>query len=228
MLAEGGEVDYGFTRPQAGTYTPPQGGGIGALGGSGMEGVLGMRGMQDILSQMQQGDRGGPAPAGIAPPPRPQAPPSMQQSQGQSPFAFNNVPNPNNLQAPDWHKQAMGGGQQPVGLQDDSFVVDARTVSELGNGSSSAGQEYLARFGGQPIMGSGDGVSDDVPAQINGSMPARVARDEVLFSPNAVRYMGGGNIEKGANKLYALMDKAHKSRQKARRGQDTKLAKKAM
>lgn len=115
------------------------------------------------------------------------------------------------------------GGE--VELADGAFVVDARTVSELGNGSSNAGHELLARMGGRPVRGPGDGVSDSVPARIGRDQPARVARDEVIFSPEAVRRIGKGSEKRGAEKLYALMEKAHKARKKSERGKDTKLRK---
>ena len=115
------------------------------------------------------------------------------------------------------------GGHVP--LRNGAFVVDARTVSELGNGSSGAGQELLARHGGQPLRGPGDGVSDSIPAQMRGGQRARVARDEVKFDPEAVARLGGGDPRKGAQKLYALMDKAQKARKAATRGQDTRLRK---
>jgi len=114
---------------------------------------------------------------------------------------------------------ATGG----VGLKDGSFVVDARTVSELGNGSSGAGQDLLARFGGKPIKGPGDGVSDSIRANIGGTQEARVARDEVKFDPKAVQRLGKGDPKKGSDRLYALMAKAHDARQSAKRGQDTGL-----
>jgi hypothetical protein len=114
-----------------------------------------------------------------------------------------------------------GGGE--VELSDGAFVLDARTVSELGNGSSNAGLEVLRRIGGQPIQGPGDGVSDSIPARIGRSQPARVARDEALIPADAVRRLGKGNPKKGADKLYSLMNKAHKARKKAKRGQDTKV-----
>ena len=117
---------------------------------------------------------------------------------------------------------AEGG---PVPLRDGSFVLDARTVSEVGNGSSGAGQEVLSRLGGKPIRGPGDGVSDSIPASIGGGREARVARDEVKFDPEAVARLGKGDTNQGAKKLYALMDKAHKARKKAKRGQDTKVRK---
>ena len=109
-------------------------------------------------------------------------------------------------------------------LEDGAFIVDARTVSELGNGSSGAGQERLKRLGGQPIKGGGDGVSDSIRANIGGRQDARVARDEVKFSPQAVARIGRGNQKRGSDRLYALMAKAEKARKSAKRGQDTGLA----
>ena len=113
------------------------------------------------------------------------------------------------------------GGE--VELADGAFVLDARTVSELGNGSSNAGLEALRRIGGKPIQGPGDGVSDSIRARIGRDQPARVARDEAIIPAEAVRKIGKGNPKRGADKLYALMDKAHKARKKAKRGQDTKV-----
>jgi len=115
--------------------------------------------------------------------------------------------------------KAAGG----VNLEDGSFVVDARTVAELGNGSSGAGQEVLARLGGRPIHGPGDGVSDSIRANIGGTQEARVARDEVKFDPEAVKRLGRGNPKKGADRLYDMMKKAEKARKSASRGKDTGL-----
>ena len=114
-----------------------------------------------------------------------------------------------------------GGGE--VELSDGAFVLDARTVSEIGNGSSNAGLEALRRIGGRPVEGAGDGVSDSVPARIGRDQPARVARDEAIIPADAVKRIGNGNAKRGADKLYSLMNKAHKARKKAGRGQDTKL-----
>ena len=119
-------------------------------------------------------------------------------------------------------ERARGG---EIDMGDGSFVLDARTVSEIGNGSSNAGMELLRRLGGRPLHGPGDGVSDSIPARIGGKQQARVARDEVIMPPEAVRRIGKGSEKRGTDKLYALMDKAHKARKKAKRGQDTKLAK---
>lgn len=114
------------------------------------------------------------------------------------------------------------GGE--VELSDGAFVLDARTVSELGNGSSNAGLEALRRIGGRPVRGPGDGVSDSVPARIGRDQPARVARDEAIIPAEAVKRIGGGSAKRGADKLYTLMNKAHKARKTAKRGQDTKVS----
>ena len=125
----------------------------------------------------------------------------------------------------------MGGVDEETGyadggeveLSDGAFVLDARTVSELGNGSSNAGLEVIRRIGGRPVEGPGDGVSDSVPARIGRNQPARVARDEAVIPADVVKRIGKGSAKRGADKLYTLMNKAHKARKKAKRGQDTKV-----
>ena len=110
-------------------------------------------------------------------------------------------------------------------LQDGAFIMDARTVSELGNGSSDAGKELLARYGGKGIDGPGDGVSDSIRASVGGRTGARVARDEVKFGPKAVKKIGDGDSKRGADKLYKLMAQAHRARKAAGRGADTNVRK---
>jgi hypothetical protein len=116
-----------------------------------------------------------------------------------------------------------GNAEGGMRLEDGAFIVDARTVSEMGNGSSRAGQELLAKHGGKSIHGKGDGVSDSIRASIGGKQEARVARDEVKFSPQAVAKLGGGDRKRGTQKLYAMMDRAANARKNAKRGEDTKL-----
>jgi hypothetical protein len=105
------------------------------------------------------------------------------------------------------------GGE--VDLAPGGFVVDARTVSEAGNGYTIAGQEEFKKLGGIPLNGPGDGVSDSIMARI-GNQPARVAAGEVYMSPKAVKRAGG------ADKLYAMMDRAHKA---TKRGQKRDIVK---
>lgn len=114
-------------------------------------------------------------------------------------------------------RQAAAG--QPVvaaakgGLVSDGFVVPADVVSHLGNGSSEAGLKLLAsKFGAEPIKGEGDGMSDSIPTKIDGVQEARVANEEAFISPEMVERIGNGDSEKGAKKLYAMMDRIRKDR----------------
>ena len=104
-------------------------------------------------------------------------------------------------------------GYAKGGLARDGFVVPADVVSHFGNGSSEAGLKLLAqRIGATPIKGDGDGMSDSIPTKIDGVQEARVANDEAYISPEMVAKLGNGSPEKGARKLYAMMDKIRKAR----------------
>jgi hypothetical protein len=99
------------------------------------------------------------------------------------------------------------------GLTPDGFVLPADVVSHLGNGSSEAGLKLLAsKFNAKPIKGEGDGMSDSIPTTIGGKQEARVANDEAFISPEMVKRIGGGDAEKGAKKLYAMMDRVREER----------------
>jgi len=170
---------------------------------------------------------------GPIPQPQPQGQGQSSMPQGAAPNINIPTPQPQTIQdyLTDYYKRygvmPSSGGDIPPGdksyrmggvhMDNGAFVVDARTVSELGNGSSGAGKEYLRSLGGLPVNGPGDGVSDSIRANIGGVQEARIARDEVIFPAKAVKRMGG------AKKLYALMDMAHAARKKAGRGEDTKL-----
>ena len=136
---------------------------------------------------------------------------------GSNPQAASTLPGPMDefLKGRFTRRRYAAGG---VNLPDGAFVMDARTVSELGNGSSGAGQELLARHGGMPIQGPGDGVNDAIRANVGGTQEARVSRDEVMFDPAAVARFGGGNHSTGTQKLYNLMDRARQSRGSTQRG----------
>jgi len=76
---------------------------------------------------------------------------------------------------------------------------------------------------GGRILGPGTPTSDSIPATIDGNPIAAVAREEAYFSPDTVKQIGGGSIQRGSDKLYAMMDKAIAARKKAGRGTDSGL-----
>ena len=108
--------------------------------------------------------------------------------------------------------KAQGGimGLAAGGMAQGGFVVAGDAVSAVGNGSTDAGiRKLVAMFGPsvKHIKGKGDGLSDSIPTNIDGKQPARVADGEAYIPPETVAKIGGGDPKKGAQKLYAMMDK---------------------
>ena len=104
------------------------------------------------------------------------------------------------------------------GLKEDSFIVPADVLAALGNGSNDAGlmalNKMLAKSGApraEKIDGPGDGKSDSIRTSIEGKQPARIAKDEAYVPTEAVRRLGGGDVRKGAKKLYNLMARVRKA-----------------
>jgi hypothetical protein len=114
------------------------------------------------------------------------------------------------------YKQLAQGGLTSLkagGLREGAFIVPADVISHLGNGSSEAGMRIVQeRLKGRPIKGPGDGMSDSIPTTIAGKQPARVANEEAEIPPEVVAALGGGSLEKGAKKLYEMMDKIRQDR----------------
>jgi hypothetical protein len=77
-------------------------------------------------------------------------------------------------------------------------------VSDLGG--------YAA--GGNPrlLKGPGDGMSDNIPATINGRQPARLADGEFVIPADVVSHLGNGSTEAGAKVLHQMMTKVRRER----------------
>lgn len=68
--------------------------------------------------------------------------------------------------------------------------------------------------GGRLLKGPGDGVSDDIPAQIGARQPARLADGEFVIPARIVSEIGNGSTDAGAKRLYAMMDRVQANRKK--------------
>jgi hypothetical protein len=68
--------------------------------------------------------------------------------------------------------------------------------------------------GGNPrlLKGPGDGMSDNIPATINGRQPARLADGEFVIPADVVSHLGNGSTEAGAKQLHGMMDKVRSAR----------------
>ena len=99
-----------------------------------------------------------------------------------------------------------GTGQSddiPAMLHDGDYVMDAETVSALGDGSSKAGNHVL------------DGFRKQIPHKAEGGsnpVPAKIADGEYVFPASFVTALGGGDNRKGSEILDGLRTKlrAHK------------------
>jgi len=109
------------------------------------------------------------------------------------------------------------------GSVDDEYGIDeARGLSQgnLQNGlfgggiAGYAAGGHLGGYsdGGQFLNGPGDGMSDSIPASIEGKQPARLANEEFVVPADVVSHLGNGSSKAGAKQLYSMMDKVRKAR----------------
>jgi len=68
--------------------------------------------------------------------------------------------------------------------------------------------------GGKLLRGPGDGMSDSIPAVINGVKPQRaaLADGEFVIPADVVSHLGNGSTEAGSKRLYAMMNRVRKAR----------------
>jgi hypothetical protein len=90
------------------------------------------------------------------------------------------------------------------GLMPEDLRYNEGGLSSLGNYSD----------GGQLLKGGGDGVSDSIPAVIGSRQPARLANNEFVVPARIVSEIGNGSTDAGAKRLYDMMDRVQKRRNK--------------
>ena len=62
------------------------------------------------------------------------------------------------------------------------------------------------------LNGDGDGMSDSIPATIEGKQPARLADGEFVIPADVVSHLGNGSSKAGSKQLYAMLDRIRKAR----------------
>jgi len=65
---------------------------------------------------------------------------------------------------------------------------------------------------GGAIDGPGDGMSDNVPATIEGRQPARLAKDEFVVPADVVSHLGNGSSKAGHGQLYDMVARVRAAR----------------
>jgi hypothetical protein len=118
-------------------------------------------------------------------------------------------------------RYAMGGGIGGYYPEPDDGNRNFGGIDSLNQGPQYPMQGYamgghLGGYsdGGQLLRGPGDGVSDDIPAQIGNRQPARLADGEFVVPARIVSELGNGSTDAGAKRLYAMMDRIQKNRGK--------------
>lgn len=101
---------------------------------------------------------------------------------------------------------ALGPAQPSQPMAPSYNALPASTPTYLGD----ANTPFMAKGG--YLDGPGDGLSDSIPATIEGKQPARLADGEFVVSSDVVSALGNGSSKAGAKQLYAMMDRV---RQKA-------------
>lgn len=108
----------------------------------------------------------------------------------------------------------MGGLRDLYGTQDDASTGPALSKEGYGMGRlQQMADGGIANYAkGGYLDGPGDGMSDDIPATIEGKQPARLADGEFVVPADVVSHLGNGSTKAGAKRLYGMLDKVRHAR----------------
>jgi len=81
-------------------------------------------------------------------------------------------------------------------------------------GMADGGLAGLTPDDGKMLEGAGDGVSDDIPAMIEGEQEAALSDGEFIIPARIVSELGNGSSDAGAEKLYSMIDRIQALRSK--------------
>jgi len=70
----------------------------------------------------------------------------------------------------------------------------------------------LLQDGGFIDEGPGDGMSDEIMGNIDGTQPVRLSEGEFVVPADVVSHLGNGDSDSGAEQLYAMMDRIRQAR----------------
>lgn len=114
--------------------------------------------------------------------------------------------------APDTYESIMpvedyfkGGNSQFEQYTPFSYENDSAMMFAAGGPT-----QYAA--GGKFLRGPGDGMSDDIRANIEGKQEARLADGEFVIPADVVSHLGNGSSEAGSRRLYKMMADIRKAR----------------
>ena len=92
-----------------------------------------------------------------------------------------------------------------------NFKADLKEIPHIASLGLFA-QGGIASLPARHIQGPGDGMSDSIPARIDGKQEAALGNDEFVVPADVVSHIGNGSSDAGAKKLYAMMDRIRQAR----------------
>jgi hypothetical protein len=107
------------------------------------------------------------------------------------------------------------GNMSKSGMEDYGMQNYMDNFGEFNNMYSGGGSLGGYSDGGRMLRGPGDGMSDNIPAEIRGRkgrQPARLADGEFVVPADVVSHLGNGSSEAGSRKLYKMMDNIRRAR----------------
>lgn len=110
--------------------------------------------------------------------------------------------------------QGAFSGEVQNGDTNTGYTYDSQTKQYTPNMAAGGGISTLGGYsdGGRLLKGPGDGMSDNIPAQIGAKQPARLADGEFVVPADVVSHLGNGSTDAGAKQLYKMMDKIRSAR----------------
>jgi hypothetical protein len=95
----------------------------------------------------------------------------------------------------------------------DSLASEGSRAKAADTFYAMGGPVAFAKGGHQGYLdGAGDGMSDSIPATIEGQQPARLADGEFVIPADVVSHIGNGSSKAGSKQLYAMLDRIRKAR----------------
>ena len=121
------------------------------------------------------------------------------------------------FQSPDDGEASANPNSNMVGAHQTVNMAPHYPMQGMYKNYAEGGISHLGDYsdGGRLLKGPGDGVSDDIPAQIGARQPARLADGEFVVPARIVSELGNGSTDAGAKRLYAMMDRVQNNRRKS-------------
>ena len=106
-----------------------------------------------------------------------------------------------------------GYDSNPMNSYDPNRQLDLSMDTNIDSAlAKDSGLRLLAEGGYLDGGNVGDGMSDDIPATINGNEPAALADGEFVVPADVVSHLGNGSSNAGSRKLYEMMNEVRRAR----------------